>query len=815
MAERIVSPGVFTREIDQSFLPGAVAQLGAAIVGPTQKGPAYEPTQVTSMLEYENIFGTFTDDSYVPVAVADYLRNGNVITVTRIMNEDGYTLTDSALALVAQSGSVKYVTHVLHPTTPVTVASDFAESVLNTDTNGRFELKISGSYNTVAIPGFTSFDYQNGASISASLVQSDSNYIGKILPKTPRGTTHPLYIQYENAAAMSLFGAASAVSVSLEIIPTYAYAKSYQTAATPWITSQKIGSVTKDLFRLHSLSAGDSTNYDLKVAISNIKSSTEVIDPDGYPTFTVSLRRVDTANILNSKLPGNVNDTDAAPNEVLVFDNVNLNPASSRYIAKVIGDRYQTIDSDGNISIYGDYANTNRFVRVEVTNDIATRSADKTLFPLGFRAPVSPIANVSGSVNLAPVSYVTTQLISNAFNTSVHFGFDFTNAANLNYLSVTPSSASTVANNTDFYLGDVSQSISAGFPSLSAPYTGSVQAAIVAGTFGNSIATSTRKFIVPMQGGFDGSRPNLPRFSGANITSANTFGFDCSGATTAGTTAYKKAFTLLSNTDYYDFNLLLTPGVIDSEHFNVTTTARNLCSTRQDVFYIMDSNLKDASIASVVAQTRTIDNNYTATYWPWLSINNPSGTGLLWVPPSVVVGGVIAENDRLGGPWYAPAGLTRGIASAVGTATNLSQTQRNTLYEARVNPIATFPNSVIVIWGQKTLQARPSALDRVNVRRLLIEVKKFIAASTRFLVFEQNTRDTRQRFLSIVEPYLAGVQQNQGLSAFRVVMDETNNTPDLIDRNILYGQLFLQPTRTAEFIVLDFNIQSTGAAFPE
>ena len=145
----------------------------------------------------------------------------------------------------------------------------------------------------------------------------------------------------------------------------------------------------------------------------------------------------------------------------------------------------------------------------------------------------------------------------------------------------------------------------------------------------------------------------------------------------------------------------------------------------------------------------------------------------------------------------------------------MSQTQRDTLYEARVNPIASFPNNTIVIWGQKTLQARPSALDRVNVRRMLIEVKKFIASSTRFLVFDQNTEVTRQKFLNIVNPYLAGVKQNQGLSAFKVVMDSTNNTPDMIDRNILYGQLFLQPTRTAEFIILDFNIQATGAAFPE
>jgi phage tail sheath protein FI len=136
------------------------------------------------------------------------------------------------------------------------------------------------------------------------------------------------------------------------------------------------------------------------------------------------------------------------------------------------------------------------------------------------------------------------------------------------------------------------------------------------------------------------------------------------------------------------------------------------------------------------------------------------------------------------------------------------------LYQARVNPIANFLNDGVCVWGQKTLQARPSALDRVNVRRLFIEVKKFIASSTRYLVFEQNTAATRNRFLSIVNPYMEDVRAKQGLYAFRVVMDQSNNTPDVIDQNILYGQIFLQPTRTAEFIVLDFNIQPTGASFP-
>ena len=211
-----------------------------------------------------------------------------------------------------------------------------------------------------------------------------------------------------------------------------------------------------------------------------------------------------------------------------------------------------------------------------------------------------------------------------------------------------------------------------------------------------------------------------------------------------------------------------------------------------------------------------MDSNYTATYWPWVRVIEPSKNIPVWVPPSVVVPGALAFNDQVAAPWYAPAGLTRGgLTSVSDTYQNLSQANRDTLYVARVNPIANFPNEGVVIWGQKTLQARPSALDRVSVRRLLIAVKKYIASTTKYLVFEQNTNATRNRFLSIVNPYLDTVRQNQGLSAFKVVMDESNNTADMIDRNILYGQIFLQPTRTAEFIIIDFNIQSTGAAFPE
>jgi hypothetical protein len=423
---------------------------------------------------------------------------------------------------------------------------------------------------------------------------------------------------------------------------------------------------------------------------------------------------------------------------------------------------------------------------------------------------------VSGSINFYAATYKTSQIANTgAYNKNVHYGFDFTNTSNLTYLAPTPTSGSVTGSNTDFYLGNMTQNASALFPA-SAPYSGSLEAALVSGSFTTNVLIDTRKFIVPFQGGFDGTRPNLPKFSGANITAANTFGFDCSGTSTTGTVAYRKALTLLSNTDYYDINMILTPGLLDSLHSAVTSEVRTMAETRQDTFYVMDSNEIGATDTTVTSQVTTIDSNYTATYWPWVRIVNPSNNVPLWVPPSVVVPGALAFNDKIAAPWYAPAGLTRGgLTSVSDTYQNLSQARRDTLYENRVNPIANFPNEGVVIWGQKTLQARPSALDRVNVRRLLITVKKFIASSTRYLVFEQNTNATRNRFLAIVNPYLEQVRAEQGLYAFRVVMDGTNNTTDLIDQNILYGQLFLQPTRTAEFIILDFNIQPTGAAFPE
>jgi len=283
-----------------------------------------------------------------------------------------------------------------------------------------------------------------------------------------------------------------------------------------------------------------------------------------------------------------------------------------------------------------------------------------------------------------------------------------------------------------------------------------------------------------------------------------------------GKTAYNKALNLLSNQDEYDINMILLPGLEQTDHNAVIDKAITVCEDRGDCFVIADPVAHGKTITNATDEAKDYDSNYAAMYWPWVQIPDNQLGKNVWVPPSVVMGGIYSFNDTVAHPWFAPAGLNRGgIDVAIQAERKLTHSNRDTLYDAHINPIATFPGQGVTVWGQKTLQKKASALDRVNVRRLLIKVKKFIASSSRFLVFEQNNASTRRRFLNIVNPFLEQVQSNSGLTAFRVVMDESNNTPDVVDRNILYGQIFVQPTRTAEFIVLDFTVQPTGATFPE
>lgn len=320
-------------------------------------------------------------------------------------------------------------------------------------------------------------------------------------------------------------------------------------------------------------------------------------------------------------------------------------------------------------------------------------------------------------------------------------------------------------------------------------FTGSIPVA-ASGSFTN--ATDT------MKGG--------AAFYDAITTAGNTQGLDGG--------SYTNMINLLSNSDDYKFNILLTPGLFNSLHTSAVSSIITNTQGRGDNLYVLDLVPYNSTTTAVVNQAAAVNNSYAASYWPWCQIQDPSTGKNVWVPASTVVAGVYAYNDRVSEPWFAPAGINRGgLGNVIRVEQKLSQTTRDTLYLGKVNPIATFPGTGVVVYGNKTLQTQASALDRVNVRRLLISLKSYIGQVANTIVFEQNTVATRNQFLGQVNPYLESVQQRQGVYAFKVVMDGSNNTPDVIDRNQLVGAIYIQPTKTAEFIYLDFNITPTGATF--
>jgi hypothetical protein len=391
------------------------------------------------------------------------------------------------------------------------------------------------------------------------------------------------------------------------------------------------------------------------------------------------------------------------------------------------------------------------------------------------------IARVIG--NTAPVyTYSTTD--SQGY---VNYSGDYPNQSRYITVASVPQAQYNTIDNNGFYIAATYSS------SLPAPGSGSAN-----GAFNGGIVDT-----------------NLSRYMFEQIISGVS---NAQGFTTAD---YAPALNLLNNTDEYIFNLLLTPGLFlagGNTAINIGANSADpiaVAEGRADALAVVDPVPYGGTITGTATAANASNSSYGATYWPWCQVfSGPMGK-LVWVPASVVMGGVFAFTDEVAAPWFAPAGVTRGgIPNVVKVERKLSLNDRNTLYTDNVNPLATFPGEGVVVFGQKTLQQKASALDRVNVRRLLIALKNYIGAVGRTLVFEQNTAVTRNRFLNQVNPYLDNVVQKQGLYAYKVVMDESNNTPDVVDRNQLIGQIYIQPTKTAEFVILDFNILPTGVQFP-
>ena len=809
MAERIVSPGVFTRERDLSFLPQGISDIGAAIIGPTKIGPAFTPTQITSFQEFEEVFGAVDSRFYTPYTVEQYLRSAGVVTIVRVLGLGGYTVDSVRLGSFEASTGVTSSLAILAPSLGTSATADLSETALSgsneVNTNSSFTLVVSGSDVTAE-------------TYSLSFTTSSANFIDKVISSDPQSTksganTSSVYVYKVFKQKASTLNSAASASVTVGNAGnnrlnfegsttfdssgnagTWTGNKDYQFGQSPIIQSQLINSTRYPLFRIYTRSHGTDVNTTYKTKILDIKPDTDIAGSD-FGTFSIQVIKHGDEIILEQ------------------YDNLTLDPASPNFFAKRIGDRHIEIDSNGKLTNYGDYPNISKYIRV---GDFADMIVDgvfkypKSVVPMGHDKLRNP---VPGTTEIPAVQFKTDQTnVNGTFDSSVAFGIDlisdYIKDDNIQYLAPIPVGSGN-GNNVTMSLED---------------QNGNADASVLGSTFSDASekitlslsAIGQRKFIVPFQFGFDGQNPAREYKTGANIVGNNTMGFDLSNATKSGSVAYKRAINSISNPDEFDINLLVTPGVVHGLHSTVTNHAISKMEARADAFYLMDATGLNDTIQTVVNTVKTLDSNYVGTYYPWVKILDRDTSRPVFVPPSVVIAGVISNTDAVAHEWFAPAGLNRGgLTSVTEAKTRLTHAERDELYESRINPIASFPGQGVVVFGQKTLQSKPSALDRINVRRLLIRLRKFIASTSRFLVFEQNTQALRNRFLNIVNPFLEQVQSNSGLSAFRVVMDDTNNTPDVVDRNQLVGQIFIQPTRTAEFIVLDFVVQPTGATFPE
>ncbi len=338
------------------------------------------------------------------------------------------------------------------------------------------------------------------------------------------------------------------------------------------------------------------------------------------------------------------------------------------------------------------------------------------------------------------------------------------------------------------------------------------------------------KFTVPMYGGFNGF--DITEKDPFNNTRALA-GTSKTEETSAPFFTLKKAIDSVGDVDQIDINMAVMPGITDTQ---TTDLLLAMAEERKDTLAIIDleggytastentdsfTDRRGSSATTVTnVEDRDFNNSYGAAYYPWVQINDPSANARLWVPPSTIALGVMAASAARSELWFAPAGFNRGGLNngsaglnVVNVVEKLTADQRDDLYEVNVNPIASFPAEGIVVFGQKTLQATPSALDRINVRRLMIFLKKEVRKIANGILFDPNQQVTWNRFLNQVDPFLSSIKNRFGLSDYRVILDSSTTTPDLVDRNIMYAKILLKPTRAIEFIALDFVITRTGVEF--
>ncbi len=778
------SANVTANEVDQSFIQQDSPQVGAVLIGTTPRGPAYRPTLVKDFDQFRAVFGDIDVNHPVTLAAFNYLKNSNSLRVVRVLgNDDGTS--------VANGYSVGGIVGI----SDVSGSNSVTGSVLA-------EIHHSGAPSTVTVVGVSGdanrfvISFGSTFSATASFQTSSADYIEKVLNTDPtKYTTYAHYLaatyKYQPQATSASWWKAGPVSASYKT-----FQRDFEEGKTPWFKSQPLGGVEFDLFRLHTKAAGRSTNDQVKVTIANVRPSA---NPGIYPfgTFDVQVR--------------DFYDSDLRPNVLENHTQLTLDPDDQNYILRRIGDIYETFDDAQRKFVVqqGSYVGKpgSSYVRVEM-NTAANYPPEAVPFGhRGFPRLAFSGSAVLGANKVPDLPYTVFQRDAQGnYNGNVCWGVLFVSGGVVDRMRAFPDIPTAdlwfaTGSDAGFSLkGLVTFSESGVTRYMYAAESSSYQPLYVSG--------SMQKFTVPFYGGFDGFDLRV-----TNPTDQYTLTNEAT-ETTHAVVSLKRAVDTVANPDFIEGNVLVIPGV---HNRRVTDYARAMVNDRKDMLFVMDVTGSTVADTESYLTNREIDDNYTAAYYPDLKMEHPLVPGrLIRVPPSVGVIGALAYTDRVSQPFFAPAGLNRGGLGQFGikdVVDRLSFKDRDRLSDARINPIGTFTKEGVVIYGQKTLQARPSALDRVNVRRLLILAKKQVMQVAKELLFEPNNSGTWQRFVNRTNPILEQIRRDQGLERFKVVMDSTTTTPDLVDRNAVYGKIFLQPTRSAEFISVDFIVTSSGVTF--
>ena len=796
LVQSLWDEGLLTNEL--TYLATAPTAATPTLIGPVfdKSGDTFSGASINHKVVAEGLFGS--------------LQTGTTSGVTVHYSGAGFSNVEDKIVALLRSRATVDADEFVRPQITGSTDIGFDPSVTAAETNVLGNFTITGDSTT-----------QGNFSYSLSLDKTKNNYITKVLGRAAQDGQTALFVEELFSEMLEDYiGNDQVRGINVDLLVNYGddfndYLQEYQAAVSPWVVSELRGNKVLRLFRLHTISDGDAANRQFKISIKNIRLNDK--------EFDIEIRAYD--------------DTDAKPVVFERFTRCSMDPTSNNYVAKRVG----TLD--------GEFASRSSYVLVELEEESDTSDA----FPAGFVGfPVRDYqTNANTSVQTPTIEYKQTY---GAFENKRKFYlglsetkgidqdfFDYKGiptVGDLNEWTGLTKGFHMDVDATGATIDNVEIVINNTGGTYSPVYefdTGNAEFRSDSGVVGTDYEkVYARKFTFAPYGGFDGwdvhrtRRTNRDKYiingtAGQAGLSSDVF---TQRALTNGDTginsdyyAYLEGIWTFKNPEATNVNIFSTPGVDTFDNSNLVEEAIEMVEQdRADSLYIVTTPDTDASgdvlLPEDVVDTldSQFDSNYTATYWPWIQINDAENNVYIYVPPTRDVVRNIALTDNISFPWFAVAGVNRGDVQAIKARKKLTLAERDTLYDGRVNPIATFASEGIKIWGNKTLQVKDTALNRINVRRLLLQARKLISAVSIRLLFEQNDDIVRNQFLGLVNPILDNIRADRGLTDFRVVLDDS---PESRDRNELCGRIFLKPTRALEFICVEFNIMNTGASFDD